>query len=90
MAVPKKKKSSSATKRQRNAYVISQHKKILKMVDARIRVEKNLEKWVPKKHKIDAHHLLILHGRYTCIARKPRCQSCVIENLCEFKDKTES
>ncbi len=53
-------------------------------------VEKNLEKWVPKKHKIDAHHLLILHGRYTCIARKPRCQSCVIENLCEFKDKTES
>ncbi|MEE9338298.1 MAG: endonuclease III [Methylococcaceae bacterium] len=53
-------------------------------------VENNLEKWVPKKHKIDAHHLLILHGRYTCIARKPRCQSCVIENLCEFKDKTES
>jgi endonuclease-3 len=53
-------------------------------------VENKLEKWVPKKHKIDAHHLLILHGRYTCIARKPRCQSCVIENLCEFKDKTES
>lgn len=53
-------------------------------------VETNLEKWVPKQHKIDAHHLLILHGRYTCIARKPRCQSCVIENLCEFKDKTES
>lgn len=52
-------------------------------------VEKNLEKWVPKKHKIDAHHLMILHGRYTCIARKPRCQSCVIENLCDFKDKTE-
>ncbi len=52
-------------------------------------VEKNLEKWVPKKHKIDAHHLLILHGRYTCIARKPRCQSCVIEDLCEFKDKAE-
>ncbi len=41
MAVPKKKKSSSATKRQRNAYVISQHKKILKMVDAHKRVEKN-------------------------------------------------
>ena len=52
-------------------------------------VENNLEKWVPKQHKLDAHHLLILHGRYTCIARKPRCQSCVIENLCEFKDKTE-
>jgi len=52
-------------------------------------VETNLEKWVPKQHKIDAHHLLILHGRYTCIARKPRCQSCVIEDLCEFKEKTE-
>ena len=54
-----------------------------------LEVEKNLEKWVPKQHKVDAHHLMILHGRYTCIARKPRCQSCVIENLCDFKDKTE-
>jgi endonuclease-3 len=53
-------------------------------------VEKNLEKWVPKKHKLDAHHLLILHGRYTCIARKPRCESCVIEDLCDYKDKTVS
>ena len=53
-------------------------------------VEKNLNKWVPKKHKLDAHHLLILHGRYTCIARKPRCQSCVVEDLCEFNDKPES
>lgn len=53
-------------------------------------VEKNLEKWVPRKYKLDAHHLLILHGRYTCIARKPRCGSCVIEDLCDFKDKTES
>lgn len=52
-------------------------------------VEKKLDKWVPKAHKQDAHHLLILHGRYTCIARKPRCQSCVIEDLCEFKGKTE-
>ena len=52
-----------------------------------LEVENNLEKWVPKKHKLDAHHLLILHGRYTCIARKPRCQSCVLEELCEFKDK---
>jgi len=50
-------------------------------------VEKNLEKWVPKKHKLDAHHLLILHGRYTCIARKPRCGSCVIEDFCDYKDK---
>jgi len=51
-------------------------------------VEANLEKWVPKQHKLDAHHLLILHGRYTCIARKPRCQSCVIEDICDFKEKT--
>ncbi len=55
-----------------------------------VEVEQNLEKWVPKQHKQDAHHLLILHGRYTCIARKPRCESCVIEDLCDFKDKTES
>ncbi len=55
-----------------------------------LEVEKKLEKWVPKQHKKDAHHLLILHGRYTCVARKPRCQSCVIEDLCEFKEKTES
>lgn len=54
-----------------------------------IEVEKRLEKWVPKQHKLDAHHLLILHGRYTCIARKPRCQSCIIEDLCEFKEKIE-
>ena len=53
-----------------------------------LEVERKLDKWVPKQHKKDAHHLLILHGRYTCIARKPRCQGCVIEDLCEFKDKT--
>lgn len=52
-----------------------------------LEVERKLDKWVPKNHKNDAHHLLILHGRYTCIARKPRCQSCVIEDLCEFKEK---
>ncbi len=52
-----------------------------------LEVEKKLEKWVPKQYKQDAHHLLILHGRYTCIARKPRCHSCVIEDLCEFKEK---
>lgn len=50
-------------------------------------VEQNLDKAVPKAHKQNAHHLLILHGRYTCIARKPRCQSCVIEDLCEFEGK---
>lgn len=51
-------------------------------------VEKKLERWVPKEHKQDAHHLLILHGRYTCIARKPRCGSCVISDLCEYPEKT--
>lgn len=50
-------------------------------------VETKLDKHVPKQYKLDAHHLLILHGRYTCIARKPRCSSCVIEDLCEFKEK---
>lgn len=50
-------------------------------------VEKKLDKNVPKHHKLDAHHLLILHGRYTCIARKPRCGSCVIEDLCESTEK---
>jgi endonuclease-3 len=53
-----------------------------------LEVERNLEKWTPRKHKKDAHHLLILHGRYTCIARKPKCPACVIEDLCEYPDKT--
>lgn len=53
-----------------------------------LEVEKKLEKNVPKKYLQDAHHLLILHGRYTCIARNPRCQSCVISDLCEYKEKT--
>ncbi|MGH8551530.1 MAG: endonuclease III [Methylococcales bacterium] len=52
-----------------------------------LEVEKKLEKWVPARYRKDAHHLLILHGRYTCVARKPRCASCAIEDLCEFKDK---
>lgn len=52
-----------------------------------LEVEQKLEKRVPKKHKKDAHHLLILHGRYTCIARKPLCRNCLIEDLCEYKDK---
>ncbi len=53
------------------------------------KVEEKLLKVVPKEFKVDVHHWLILHGRYTCIARKPRCGSCIIEDLCEFKDKTE-
>lgn len=53
-------------------------------------VEAKLLKVVPAEFKVDVHHWLILHGRYTCIARKPRCGSCLIEDLCEFKEKTES
>ena len=52
-------------------------------------VEDRLVRWVPKDFKRGAHHWLILHGRYVCTARKPRCGACVIEDLCEFKDKTE-
>ncbi|WP_432453136.1 MULTISPECIES: endonuclease III [unclassified Agarivorans] len=52
-------------------------------------VEQKLLKVVPKEFKVDVHHWLILHGRYTCVARKPRCGSCMIEDLCEFADKTE-
>ncbi|WP_417688610.1 endonuclease III [Pseudidiomarina sp.] len=51
-------------------------------------VEDKLEKVIPAEFKVDAHHWFILHGRYTCIARKPRCGSCIIEDLCEFKEKT--
>lgn len=53
-----------------------------------IEVEKRLLRLVPEEFLLDAHHWLILHGRYTCIARKPRCNSCAIEDLCEFKQKT--
>ena len=54
-----------------------------------VEVEKKLLRHVPREFRQDAHHWLILHGRYTCVARKPRCGSCVIEDLCEFKEKTE-
>lgn len=56
-----------------------------KDVDA---VEKRLLKVVPAEYRKDAHHWLILHGRYTCIARKPACPGCAIRDLCDFKDKT--
>lgn len=52
-----------------------------------LEVEKKLTKVVPPKYRQDAHHLLILHGRYTCKARKPACGACCIYDLCEFKDK---
>lgn len=55
-----------------------------------LEVERKLDKWVPKNHKKDAHHLLILHGRYTCVARKPKCPICVIADLCEYGRKTAS
>ncbi|HGM9780116.1 TPA: endonuclease III [Proteus mirabilis] len=52
-------------------------------------VEQKLLKVVPAEFKVDCHHWLILHGRYTCIARKPRCGSCIIEDLCEYTEKTD-
>jgi endonuclease-3 len=52
-------------------------------------VELKLEKKVPDKYKQHAHHWLILHGRYTCIARKPLCPTCVVRDLCRYKDKTK-
>jgi endonuclease-3 len=54
-----------------------------------LEVEKKLMRHVPKPFLLDAHHWLILHGRYVCTARKPRCGACVIEDLCEYKQKTE-
>ena len=54
-----------------------------------LEVEQKLLRHVPSAFKQDAHHWLILHGRYTCIARKPRCGSCIIEDLCDYKEKTE-
>jgi endonuclease-3 len=53
-----------------------------------LEVEKRLTRLVPKEFQADAHHWLILHGRYTCVARKPRCGSCLIEDLCEYRHKT--
>ncbi|MFG6137251.1 endonuclease III [Halomonas sp. B23F22_10] len=54
-----------------------------------VEVEQKLLRHVPREFRQDAHHWLILHGRYTCVARKPRCGSCVIEDLCEFPDKVD-
>ena len=52
-----------------------------------VEVEKKLMKFVPDEFKQDAHHWLILHGRYVCVARKPKCRECIIQDLCEFKKK---
>jgi endonuclease-3 len=51
-------------------------------------VERRLMKVVPPEFRLDAHHWLILHGRYTCIARKPLCWNCLVVDLCDYRDKT--
>jgi len=51
-------------------------------------VEQKLEQVVPAQYKSHAHHWLILHGRYTCLARKPRCENCLIADLCQWPEKT--
>ncbi len=53
-----------------------------------LQVELKLLKRVPEEYRLHAHHWLILHGRYTCKARKPECPSCVVNDLCLFKGKT--
>ena len=55
-----------------------------------LEVEKKLLKNVPDQFKLDAHHWLILHGRYVCVARKPRCPQCIIHDLCEYRHKTRA
>ena len=54
-----------------------------------LEVEKRLLRLVPAEFLMDAHHWLILHGRYTCVARTPRCGSCLIADLCEYRQKTD-
>jgi endonuclease-3 len=53
-----------------------------------VEVERKLDKLTPDEFKRNAHHWLILHGRYVCLARKPRCPECIVRELCEFKHKT--
>ena len=54
-----------------------------------LEVEQRLMKFVPEEFRLHAHHWLILHGRYVCVARKPRCPECIIRDLCEYRDKTK-
>ena len=54
-----------------------------------LEVEKQLMKNIPDEFKHDAHHWLVLHGRYVCMARKPRCPDCIIRDLCEYPHKTK-
>jgi endonuclease-3 len=53
-----------------------------------VEVERKLDKFTPDEFKRNAHHWLILHGRYVCVARKPKCPECLIRDLCEFRHKT--
>ncbi|WKU18908.1 endonuclease III [Advenella alkanexedens] len=55
-----------------------------------LEVEKKLLRLVPKEYLLDAHHWLILHGRYVCVARKPKCPQCGIADLCDYKEKTKA
>ncbi|MFV9472974.1 endonuclease III [Advenella sp. RU8] len=55
-----------------------------------LEVEKKLLRLVPKEYLLDAHHWLILHGRYVCLARKPKCPQCDIADICDYKDKTKA
>ncbi len=55
-----------------------------------LEVEKQLVKNIPAEFLLDAHHWLILHGRYVCTARKPHCPDCIIRDLCQYRDKTVS
>ena len=70
-----------------NIFRVSNRTGIAPGKDVRV-VEEKLMKFVPDEYKQDEHHWLILHGRYTCVARQPRCGSCVRYDLCEFKQKT--
>lgn len=54
-----------------------------------LEVEKQLNTCIPAEFKTNAHHWLILHGRYVCVARKPHCPECIIRDLCEYKEKTK-
>ncbi|MCL4119113.1 UNVERIFIED_CONTAM: hypothetical protein GTU68_003182 [Idotea baltica] len=53
-----------------------------------VEVEKKLLRFVPKEFLVDSHHWILLHGRYICVARKPKCTACLISDLCDFKEKT--
>jgi endonuclease-3 len=53
-----------------------------------VEVERRLDKFTPDEFKRNAHHWLILHGRYVCVARKPKCPECIVRDLCEFRHKT--